>query len=99
MDGPGGRQWGVRDFEATSTCLDGSEEEDSEIDESERTEHDLNPMENRDRPCQRYALKVSAQKRRLKKYEDNVLHIGGGFRPLSSFSSLVTSSDDCFGGF
>jgi len=103
-DGPGGRQRGVRDLEAAPNCMDGStsaDDEGSETDESERAEYGVNPMgESRDRPCQRYALKVSAQRRRRKMNdeEEDVLHLGG-FRSLSAFSSLVTSPNDCFGGF
>jgi hypothetical protein len=99
-DGPGGRQRGVRDFDAIPNCMDESGDESSESEENERTGCGWNLKGgNRDRPCQRYALKVSVQKRRQKLNESDVLHLRG-FRPLATFSSMVTSTpDDCFGGF
>jgi len=85
-DGPRGRQRGVRDMDAVAICLgDGSEDEDSETDE-----YQAYPMEE----GQRGRSRVSAQRR-----DRDVLPVG--FRSLSSFSFslLVSSPNDCFGGF
>jgi len=103
-DGPGGRERGVRDYDAAAPNGGASESSpdestSSEAEEMERAEYGMNPIaESRNRPCQRYALKVSAQKRR-RKLNNETLHLNGNFRSLSAFSNLVSSPNDCFGGF
>jgi len=98
-DGPGGRERGVRDLDAAPNG--GSMEsspDDSTSSEAEDTDRADYGMASRDRPCQRYALKVSAQKRR-RKLNNEMVPLGGNFRSLSAFSNLVSSPNDCFGGF
>jgi len=102
MDGPGGRDLGVRDLDAgPNQDFPGESSEDGEEMERERAEMGGNPKGNGQmRPCQRYALKVSAQKRRRKLSQE----IDGpfqlpAFRSLSAFSNLVSSPHECLGGF
>lgn len=105
MDDGTGRQRGVRDLDAVPNPGTGEdlEEENSrgEWDEPDRTEYGGSSMgENRDRPCQRYALRVSAQRRRRRLDEEAVPNLNlGYFRPLSGFSTLAASPNDCLGGF
>lgn len=100
MDGPGGCQLGVRDLDTgPNQDIPGESSEESEEMEGERS--DGNPKGNgRVRPCQRYALKVSAQKRRQKLGQevDGPFQVAG-FRSLSAFSTLVSSPHECLGGF
>jgi len=95
-DGPRGRQRGVRDMDVIGICLgDGSEDEGSEADGMGRTEHQTYPMEESGHQTrERGRSRVTAQRR-----DRDVFPVG--FRSLStfSFSSLVSSPNDCFGGF
>jgi len=101
MEGAGGRERGMRDLEQGPNGMEGSPGENSDGEE-EGTEEGGYPKGNGNgngqaRPCQRYALKVSAQNRRRKLSEETE----GPF-PLPGFrtlTSLVTSPHDCLGGF
>lgn len=101
MEGAGGRERGMRDLEQGPNGMEGSPGENSDGEE-EGTEEGGYPKGNgkgngQARPCQRYALKVSAQNRRRKLSEETE----GPF-PLPGFrtlTSLVTSPHDCLGGF
>jgi len=102
MNDGNGRQRGVRVLDAMPGPSTGPEEDleessRSEWDESEQSEYD--GRENRDRPCQRYALRVSAQRRRRRLDEGLPNFNLGGFRSLSEISTLTNSPTDCLGGF
>jgi hypothetical protein len=100
MEGAGGRQRGMCDLEHGPNGMEGSPQESSDGEEERTEEGGYAKGNGQARPCQRYALKVSAQNRRRKLSEESEGPFQlPGFRTLTGFSSLVTSPHDCLGGF